>query len=116
LVFIHSFAKTVWDIELLIYLWRMRERAWSHQELVRELRASETVIRLGLSNLADARLVDLREDGTCRYSPPSPKLDAQVEALAQLFRDKPVSVINAATSPSRRKVQGLANAFRIKKD
>jgi len=54
--FIASSFRSVWTLELLVVL-KGEKRAWSHEELVRTMRASYLVVTKGLDALEAAGLV-----------------------------------------------------------
>ncbi len=112
--FIRGSIRSVWALELLLLLKRDADRHWSNDDLVRELRASTTVVEDSLAEFVAAGLVAC-QDGLCRYAPASPVIAQLSEALEEAYRRRPVSVINIIAS-SRDKMQSFADAFRLKDD
>ena len=55
------------------------------------------------------------EDGRYTFAPVSPVLAALCDQLAEVYAERPVTVINAIVSPPD-KLQDLADAFRIRGD
>jgi hypothetical protein len=110
--FVSGAVRSVWGLELLLLLKREPERAWSADALVRELRASTTVVADSLSALETAGVVVHRADGYA-YGPASALLDRLCGELERAYRERPVTVINAIVSPNA-KLQGFANAFRLR--
>lgn len=106
-------VRSVWDVELLLLMRAAPDRAWSADDLVRELRASAPLVADALRRLGEAGLV-AEDAGGLRYAPAGPDLERFCETLAEAYRTRPVTVINLIASPSR--VQGLADAFKFKGD
>jgi hypothetical protein len=112
--FIRSSIRSVWALEVLLLLKRQPDRAWTPEDLVRELRASTTVVADALAAFSVAGLVRA-EEGAYAYGPASPVLGRLCEALDRTYRERPVAVINAIASP-RDRMQSFADAFRLKDD
>ena len=55
------------------------------QALVRELRGSAALVTESLKALSDIGLICVIENGTYRYKPNSPELDALVSSLVELY-------------------------------
>lgn len=106
---------SVWELELLLLLRRGRDRDWTHDQLVRELRASPSIIGKGLERLQKAGLV-VADDALCRYAAAGRHLDELVDRLDQLYRARPTTVMNAVLGAPNAKLQSFADAFRLKKD
>src|SRR5688572_19638976 len=95
-------VRSVWALELLLLMRRERQRSWTPDELVTELRASQTLVADNLAVLESTGLV-IGEDGRFHYAPASPFFDALCARLEEEYRLRPVAVINAiASSPNDR--------------
>jgi DNA-binding transcriptional ArsR family regulator len=116
LEFIRGSIRSVWNVELILLMWRQSRRTWAPDELVRELRASEFVVSEGLGALQAAGLVTAEADGRYRYAPASPEFDRLVQQLDQVYRERPTAVTRAIFSSPTDKLQTFADAFRLKKD
>jgi hypothetical protein len=112
--FAAALFKSVWALELLLTLRRGRERAWSADVLIRELRSSQVVIAEALNNLVVAGLVVEEEGGRYRYHAASPAADEMVGELEKLYATKPTAVVREIVSTSNDKLKMLSEAFRIK--
>jgi hypothetical protein len=111
-----AFARTirsVWTIEILLCLARTPERRWREEELVRELRASASVVNKGLRTLSAVGLVG-EDNSRFRYFPASDARRELVATLAELYRLRPLAVTSAIFE-AENPVQRFANAFRIGK-
>src|SRR6185312_3532362 len=89
--------RSVWALELLLALRRVRERSWSPSEMIKELRSSRVVVIEALNNLIVAGLVD-----------------DMVGELQHLYELKPTLVMKKIVTSSNSKLQILSDAFRIK--
>jgi predicted MarR family transcription regulator len=105
----------VWALELLLLMRRHADRDWAAEDLVRELRASTTLVGDNLGRLQRAGLVVATDDGRYRFSPAAPPLAVLCAELEDAYRQRPVQVINAIAAPPD-KLQTLADAFRFKRD
>ena len=116
LAFIRTTVKSVWSLELLLLLRRGAGRAWSSDDLVREIRGSRAIVSQAVAGFIQAGLVR-QEDSKFWYDPAIPELDRRVEDLGTAYADRPTTVVNAIlTAPGDQLLQDFANAFKIKKD
>ena len=113
--FIREQLRSVWVLELLLLLRRRADRSWTPQQLVDELRASPSLVTDNLASFEKAGLVAADADGRYVYSPAGPAVTRLVDQLDAIYRERPVTVINAIVAPAD-KLQTLANAFRIRGD
>lgn len=114
--FIQSSFKSVWALELVMFLRGHQDRGWTEQELVLELRGSLPAVSQALKSLDIAGLVTVDADGLCRYAPASPVLDRLAEKLEAAHRDKPFAVHRAIMTAPNEKLYTLADAFKLKRD
>lgn len=114
--FIASTFGSVWALELLLLLRQAPERAHSHEALIGQLRASDAVVSKSIQGLSAAGLVLEEGDGTVRYAPVSPELDAQVSEAEALYRARPDAVRRIIVAGYMSGVQAFADAFRFKGD
>jgi hypothetical protein len=115
LEFVRSSIRSVWNVELLLHLRRSDVRSWAMDELVRDLRASASVVRDGLQVLHTAGLVAKDEGGHWRYAPASPVFDRLTSELEILYRERPTAVTQALFARTDR-LRSFADAFRLRKD
>ena len=115
LAFLRASIRSVWGLELLMFLRRRTDRSWPTALLVQELRASETVVRDLLAAFEQAGLVRCGEDG-CEYAPASPVIAELCERIETTYRERPVAVVNAIASGRKDNLQTFADAFRLKDD
>ena len=113
--FIRSSVKTVWSLELLLFLRRYANRAWTPDELIRELRSNRNIVTEALAAFVQGGVVREEESGF-RYGPATGEFDRVVEELAIEYAERPTAVVNAIVEAQSNKLQDFANAFRIKRD
>ena len=113
LAFAAGTLDTVWALELLLTLRKHPGRLWSADELVQELRGSQSVVETGLKNLAVIAVLVQEADGRVRYHVTSAQIGEFVDGLAALYAHKPASVVRAIVTSRATKLQILADAFKI---
>lgn len=111
--FIREHVRSVWALELLLRLKRDPERCWTVEELVRDLRASHSLVSDNLTAFVDAALVVADDRGCFRYQPAAAVLAKVCDDLDAAYRAKPVTVIRWIAAPTER-LQSLADAFKFK--
>ncbi|WP_457092729.1 hypothetical protein [Microvirga sp. P5_D2] len=114
--FLRQALRSVWNIELLLWLYRHTGRSWLASELVQEMRASDLIVSQGIAGLQQAGLIMAEADGAYRYSAATPELDRLVQQLERVYRERPSVVTRALFSAPNDKLTTFANAFRLKKD
>jgi hypothetical protein len=114
--FLRHSIRSVWNIELLLWLNQHASRSWSPDDLVRELRASDLVVSQGITSLQQAGLIAADASGSYRYTPASSALDHLVQQLQRTYRERPSVVTRALFSAPNDKLATFADAFRLKKD
>jgi hypothetical protein len=113
--FVREHVRSVWALELLLLLKGDPDRCWPAVDLVRELRASQTLVSDNLGRFQRSGIVVLDDKDCHRYAPASPVLDALCGALERAYRERPVSIINMIAAPPD-PLQGLADAFKFRGD
>jgi hypothetical protein len=113
--FVREHIRSVWALELLLALKRDKQRGWPVDMLVRELRASTTVVNDNLQGFERTGLAVRDEADAYRYAPASPLLDELCGMLEEAYRKRPVAMINLIARPSD-PLQSLANAFKFRGD
>jgi hypothetical protein len=112
---VESSFGSVWSLELLLVLYSQPKRAWTSDELVRELRSSEVVVSQGIEGLVASGLVIPEADGTVRYGPASRAQDKLVSMLEEEYRKKPTAIRRLIVQNPADKLRTFADAFVLKK-
>lgn len=114
--FIRSSFRSVWSLELLLYLKRESDRAWSAEELVAALRGSDLIVAQSLDYLLAAGLISVDQDGCAHYQPASVHLESLVSETEALYARSPDAVRRMIISTGHGGLSAFADAFRIRKD
>lgn len=114
LQFIRASFPSVWTLELLLTLKRER-RAWTREQLVATLRASELVVSRALDALVAAGLASIDHEGA-RYLPVTIEVDECMDRAEQLYRTRPNAVRRTIVSVSTSSAAAFAAAFRLRRD
>jgi hypothetical protein len=113
LAFVAASIRSVWALELLLFLKRNSAKAWDRNSLILELRSSSAVITEALISLEAAGLVG-QIAGEYQFCASSPTLDQIASELERLYAAKPLSVINAIVSSPTVRLQMFSDAFKLK--
>ena len=111
--FVRQSIGSVWTLELLLLLQRNNARVWQADELVRELRSSQTIVDEGLARLRAAGLLS-ESDGGYIYRPASPDLQRLADDLQRIYAAKPISVVKAIMTAPNDKLRIFSDAFKLK--
>lgn len=114
--FVRTSIGSVWALEMLLLVGGLPERAWQHDELVRELRSSPAAIAGAALVLERAGLLARDGERGCRYRPASPELDHIGELVRKIYAAKPATVIGAIFELTDDKLHSFAEAFKFSKE
>src|ERR1051326_1268276 len=112
--FVRSSIGSVWALEMLLLVGGRPERAWQHEELVRELRSSPAAVAGAAHVLERSGLCANDRERGCRYRPASPELDHVGAMVRKIYAAKPATVIGAIFESSDDKLRAFAQAFKFK--
>lgn len=115
LAFAAASFRSAWTVELLCLLHADPSRCWTAPDLVRQLCASDLVVRQGVASLVAAGLVAPGPADEVRYAAPPP-LEPMVDALMQLYRTAPDAVRRAIVRGSSPTLAAFAEAFRLRSE
>jgi len=113
--FIRSSFRSIWSLELLLYLKEHSWRSYTREDLVREMRGSNAIVEESVSSLLAAGLILEEDDGRLRYSPCSEDLSRLVAETEKFYRVKPDAVRRVIVVGTDN-LTAFADAFRIRKD
>ena len=116
LEFLRSSVKSVWALEVLLFLRRRSERAWTVDALTTELRSSAMLIGEVVAGFVAAGLVRDEGEPGYRYGPAHTALDYAVSQVERAYAERPTAVVRAILSAPSDKIQSFADAFRLRKD
>ncbi|HZT87340.1 MAG TPA: hypothetical protein VFA12_05175 [Stellaceae bacterium] len=115
LSFVRATIRSAWSLELLLLMRRSSRATWSVDALVRELRGSPALVVESLGALESAGLVVAADNGECVYRPQTPQLEEAVDALAELYASKPLTVLHTIFTTPSAKIRSFSDAFLFKK-
>lgn len=108
--------RSLWAIELLLFLHRSPTHAWQIEDIVRELRSTQALVDDILARLVDLGLVLREAPSSCRYQPSSPKLATLVAQLGRLHAERPLAIAQEIHGVPDEKLRAFSDAFKLKKD
>jgi hypothetical protein len=116
--FIAEFIDSAEQLETLLLLHSRPEETWNAESVARAIytvpqsaaRRLEALAEIGLASAVDG------PTPTYRYAPSESGLDARVKALAAVYRERRVAVINLIYSAPSSSVRSFADAFKLRKD
>lgn len=113
--FIRDQFRSVWSLELLLFLKRENARSWSTEELVEELRASDSVVTTALRQLIAGGLVVDDDDHKVRFTPATAALARLADEAESLYSLKPDAVRRLIVSAGTGGPTAFADSFRLRK-
>ena len=116
LSFIRATFRSVWSLELLLFLKQHPERAWAQQELVSALRGSDALVSQSIDALVAAGLLTIRAEGTSHYGPASDDIRRLADGTEELYAKSPDAVRRTIISSANGGLTAFADAFKLKKD
>jgi hypothetical protein len=114
--FLRGHFKSVWALELLLFLKDHADVAWPGDALVTALRTSEIIVSMSVATLLAGGLVAEEADGAVRYAPASDDLSRMVDITQALYVRKPNAVRRVIVGESAHGLSAFANSFKLRKD
>lgn len=111
--FVRRSLRSIWALELLLYLRRAAPRSVSVQDIVRDLRATSYLVRRIAGQLMNEGLVTLDTEERVRFQPSTPDLERLCEMTDTASRDRPIALRDAIVAAPNDKLRTLADAFRF---
>ena len=112
--FIRATFRSVWSLELLLFLKNHGDRAWSRYDLVTALRGSDVIVAQSVDSLVAAGLVATDADGTVRYSPASQDLQRLADGAERMYAKGPDAVRRMIIASANGGLTAFADAFKLK--
>jgi hypothetical protein len=117
--FIQTWLPSVDAAELLLLLARERDKWWDAPALAAALRPSTTIADADaarhLEQFQAAGLVAAGPDKRVQFRPGGEELRAQVDMLAQAYKERPVTLIRMIYALRDTKIQSFADAFKLRR-
>jgi hypothetical protein len=115
LSFVRSSIRSAWVLEVLLLVRRASKAPWTIASLVQEVRGSLPLVTETLQSLKDIGLIEMIDDDVCIYKPRSRELDEVVEALVELYAQKPITVLRTIFTSPNDKIRSFSDAFLLRK-
>ena len=113
--FVEDVFASVWTLEVLLLLKR-EGTALGLDGIVRDLRASPSVVRHAIDSLLRAGLVLVDESESAIYAPAAPDARPLVDELEALYAQRPDAVRRIIVSRRVAGISAFSDAFRIRRD
>ena len=114
--FLRDHFKSVWALELLLFLKENAGSGWTSEQLITALRTSDTIVSTSVARLVAGGLVSIEGSGGVRYSPASDDLSRLVDVTQALYARKPDAVRRVIVSSTATGLSAFANSFRLRND
>jgi hypothetical protein len=115
--FVEENIDSVDQLEILRILGESPEKEWNAADLAREVQTQAIASHLAV--LHGRRLIATWTRGAepfCRYGPGTPELENMMSRLLQVYRERPVTMINLVYARAKEVLRSFADAFRLKKE
>jgi len=116
LEFVRASFKSIWALELLLLMRGERSRAWRIDELIRELRANDLIVKRILPEFVEKGLIAETGRELFQYRPAEGRLEKMIDRVARAYAENRTKVIEEILSAPNDNLRTFADAFRIKKD
>lgn len=101
-------------LEVVMLLYREQSRAWTADQVASRLRISARVARRELERMSTRGIAILGD--AFRFDGSDPERAAAVARIGAIYSTRRIELINYVASQTLKRIQSIADAFRIKKD
>jgi hypothetical protein len=113
--FISQNIESLAQLEVVLLLYREVERAWTTEDIAKELYIAPEMAEVILNDLSRRGMV--ANDGKAfRYNSDGASNDEMLALLTEAYRERRVAVITEIYSRPQKKVQTFADSFRFRKE
>jgi hypothetical protein len=113
--FLTRYIGSIAQLELLLLLKRHEERHWDADSIVREVHVDHDWAMARLKEFARAGIAREEATRTFRYAPKNGKLRSAVDAVAQLYAERRVAVVDFIYAKPLTNLRVFAESFRIRR-
>lgn len=116
--FVAEHIQSADQLDILLLLHGSPEREWTAREVSEAVFTVPTSATMRLEQLVETGLLVTKggADPGYEYSPSTPILRAQVDALAEAYRDDRVAVIQLVFRKPADPLKSFSDAFRLRRD
>ena len=111
--FIRNQFRSVWTLEVLLFLKSNPDTAYGSTELVQSLRASDAIVSSCLNMLQAGGLIVMDEQGAARYAPASAELGALADETEKLYAAKPDAVRRLIVMAANSGLAAFSDSFQL---
>src|SRR5690606_18513297 len=108
--------RSVWALEVLMFLEARAPAAFSREELITALRISDAVVTQSVENLSAAGLAMVDQEGCVSIHEGSEKQMDLVRGAIDFYRRSPDKVRRLIVAQSTPGVAAFADAFKLRRD
>ena len=115
--FMDSYLESVEQLEILRILGEDPSREWDAAGLAHLIQAAPDVVAGHLGALQKKGLITCTAKDahlSCRHGAAAPDLEAKVARLLQLYKERPVTMINRIYARARQALKSFADAFKLR--
>ena len=102
------------SLEVVMLLYREQARGWTADQVASHLKISARVARRELERMSTRGIAILGD--AFRFDGSDPERAAAVARVAAVYGTRRIELINYVASQTLKRIQSIADAFRIKKD
>lgn len=113
--FLAAHVRSLEQLEILLLLASDPAREWKNSEVYEVIRSSESSVRERLDELRRKGVLAPSGEQRYRYAA-NPETSATISALAQLYKERRVKIVELIYSPENETLRGFAEAFRFKRE
>jgi hypothetical protein len=117
--FIFQYIDDVDQLEILRLLGELPQREWTSGDMAGAIQSTPQTVVVHLQTLQSRGLLstETREGVVyCRSHPATAELEFQLKRLLQVYRERPVTMINVVYARATEAIKSFADAFRIRKE
>ena len=111
--FIRNQFRSVWTLEVLLFLKSHPDDSFQSADLVQRLRASDAIVSSCLNMLQAGGLIVMDEEGAARYAPASPELGALADETHKLYVAKPDAVRRLIVMEANSGLAAFSDSFQL---
>ena len=116
--FLNQYINSIAELEIILILRMHRDQSWSSSSVADRIYSSEEVTARLLARLTNSGFItaDGPSEAPFQYRPRHQELARMLDQLAEVYAKYLVPVSELVHKKSRRNIEGLAQAFRIRKE
>ena len=116
--FLDQYINSIAELEIILFLRVHRDQSWSALSVAERIYSSEEVTAGLLTKLTDSGFISADDTSSApfQYRPRNQELARMLDQLAEVYVKYLIPVSELVHKKSRRNIEGLADAFRFKKE